>query len=112
MRPVFPASRQWLALPLEFLCLPTRGSARDSRHRSAETLANALRLFHWTIAKKTLEVPAELRCALIANSIYPTEVGVVLPCNREADNKARASRGLNPHVTAVVENSLAGEREP
>jgi hypothetical protein len=31
---------------------------------------------------------------------------------READNKTRASRGLNPHVTAVVENSLAGEREP
>jgi hypothetical protein len=28
----------------------------------------------------------------------------------EADNKTRASRGLNPHVTAVVENSLAGER--
>jgi hypothetical protein len=28
----------------------------------------------------------------------------------EADNKTRASRGLNPHITAVVENSLAGER--
>ena len=28
----------------------------------------------------------------------------------EADNKTRASRGLNPNVTAVVENSLAGER--
>jgi hypothetical protein len=28
----------------------------------------------------------------------------------EADNKTRASRGFNPHVTAVVENSLAGER--
>jgi hypothetical protein len=30
----------------------------------------------------------------------------------EADNKTRAGRVLNPHVTAVVENSLAGEREP
>ncbi|MCU1340203.1 MAG: hypothetical protein JWO19_5784, partial [Bryobacterales bacterium] len=45
------------------------GSARDLRHRRAETLANTLRLFHWTIAKKTLELPAELRCAFVANSI-------------------------------------------
>src|ERR1700722_18647842 len=30
----------------------------------------------------------------------------------EADNNTRASRGLNPHITAVVENGLAGEREP
>jgi hypothetical protein len=50
--------------------------ARDLRHRRAETLANALRLFHWVIAKKTLELPAELRCTPIANSIYLAEVGV------------------------------------
>jgi hypothetical protein len=37
---------------------------------------------------------------------------LVTSLQREADNKTRASRGLNPHVTAVVENSLAGEREP
>jgi hypothetical protein len=32
------------------------------------------------------------------------------PLSGKADNKTRASRGLNPHVTAVVENSLPGER--
>src|SRR5260370_42409560 len=89
MPPFSPASRQWLALPHELPCLPTRGSARDFRHRPAETLANALRLFHWTIAKKTLELPAELRCALVANSIR---------CNRSAKS--------------IMENQHAGLVKP
>ena len=53
-----------------------------------------------------------LRAELISNVSRRAEFKKLTSVDWEADNKARAGRWLNPHVTTVVEDSLTREGQP